>query len=165
MFSGERCPCGRLKELKSEQSLVPNPRNAGCWCPVSTDIATAGGSDCHLRAPLAAPLGSPNWRVSSNPTDQMPVWHCCPGGSCGLAAPAFQPLQGHSQPLSSGFLRALPSKAPVLIRARGKDSSRVCSEQELIKIQKVISLLCPLITGNPGRPDQTQTCRLCPRVM
>lgn len=56
-------------------------------------------------------------------------------------------------------------EAPALIKAAWKLSPEVCSEQELIKIQKVISLVCPLITGNLGRPDQTQTCRLRPRVM
>lgn len=156
VFSGECRPCGRIKELRSEQCLVLNPRNDGCWCWVSTGIAAAAGSDCHLGAPLV-PLWAPQSGVSSNPHSSnprvplLPCWELqggCPSLSASAGAlPAPLPRIPESP--------ALPSKAPLLTRAGGKDSSRVCSEQELIKIQKVISLLCPLITGNPGRPDQT----------
>lgn len=95
---------------------------------------------------------SGEWAHSSNT--------CVPGLPCWKlwgAAPAFQPLQGTPGPSLPRIPEspALSHKAPPLIRAGGKETSRVCSEQELIKIQKVISLLCPLITGNPGRPDQT----------
>lgn len=83
-------------------------------------------------------------------------------GEHGPSAPASWHLHRvDSRPLSSGasagFVRAETclEKAPFLIRAGGKVSPSVCSEQELIKIQKVISLVCPLITGNLGRPDQT----------
>lgn len=113
--------------------------------------------------PLAAPLGSSAWS-ELKPQQLKPLCALLEAVGC-LPQPFI---------LSGALLAPLPripespalsSKAPLLIRAGGKESSGVCSEQELIKIQKVISLLCPLITGNPGRPDQTQTCRLCPRVM
>lgn len=81
------------------------------------------------------------------------AWAVCPSLSAfvqeGLAAPVFRSVSRIHES------RDLSRKAPFLIRARGKVSPRVCSEQELIKIQKVISLVCPLITGNLGRPDQT----------
>ena len=96
------------------------------------------------------------------PADETLADKCWPCGSAwavyaGLSASV---QEGLTAPLFRSISRiceswVLSRKAPFLMREGGKVSPRVSSEQELIKIQKVISLVCPLITGNLGRPDQT----------
>lgn len=146
------CPCGRIKGSELSSLWCWTLKR---WMMVQSEHCCGSDSGCHLGAALAAPLGSSGWTGAQ--TQQLKPWRATAVLlEAGGAAPALQPLQGLPAPLPRiPESPALSSKAPLLIRAGGKESSGLCSEQELIKIQKVISLRCPLITGNPGRPDQT----------
>lgn len=94
MFSGECCPCGRIKGLRAEQSLVLNPEemDVGAECAVAVTVIGT------LELPLL-PLWAPQAGQELRPSTQTLVCHWCAtvpcwklwGGCPSLAAPAGAP--------------------------------------------------------------------------